>query len=124
MKVIDASALSAILFHEPDADRVMTWIADDPLVAPTLVGYEVANTCWKKLLRHPDQQRELLAAYGLFSKMELEERGVPLEEVLRLAQAERLTVYDASYLWLARSLGAELVSLDHRLLRATGQIAG
>ena len=30
-----------------------------------------------------------------------------------------VTAYDASYLWLARRLGAELVTLDAALLRAS-----
>ncbi len=39
-------------------------------------------------------------------------------EVVSLALATGLTAYDASYLWLARLLGAELVTLDRRLAAA------
>ena len=35
-----------------------------------------------------------------------------------LALATGLTAYDASYLWLTRKLGAELVTLDQQLARA------
>jgi predicted nucleic acid-binding protein len=38
---------------------------------------------------------------------------------LDLAARTGLTAYDASHLWLARQLGAELVTLDRRLERAT-----
>jgi predicted nucleic acid-binding protein len=41
-----------------------------------------------------------------------------LGEVVDLASATGLTAYDASYLWLARHLGAPLVTLDSRLARA------
>ena len=34
---------------------------------------------------------------------------------LLLADRENLTVYDASYLWLSRKLGLELVTLDSDL---------
>ncbi len=37
---------------------------------------------------------------------------------LDLAEAAGLTAYDASRLWLARSLGAELVTLDRKLAAA------
>ncbi|HZT90151.1 MAG TPA: type II toxin-antitoxin system VapC family toxin [Stellaceae bacterium] len=37
---------------------------------------------------------------------------------LDLAEAAGLTAYDASYLWLARALGAELVTLDRKLAAA------
>ena len=35
-----------------------------------------------------------------------------------LAIGTGLTAYDASYLWLSRQLGAELVTLDRRLAKA------
>jgi len=35
-----------------------------------------------------------------------------------LAERMKLSLYDASYLWLAHALGAELVTLDDRLARA------
>jgi predicted nucleic acid-binding protein len=39
-------------------------------------------------------------------------------EVLGLAQRIGLTAYDASYLWLARRTGSELVTLDRQLAAA------
>ncbi|MBV8119364.1 MAG: hypothetical protein JO081_05425 [Alphaproteobacteria bacterium] len=36
-------------------------------------------------------------------------------EALLLAEAHGLSSYDAAYLWLARNLSAELVSLNNRL---------
>jgi predicted nucleic acid-binding protein len=36
-------------------------------------------------------------------------------EVVLLAEATKLSFYDASYLWLSRSLGVPLVTLDRRL---------
>ena len=37
---------------------------------------------------------------------------------LALAVATALTPYDASYLWLARTMNLELITLDERLRRA------
>lgn len=37
---------------------------------------------------------------------------------LALAETSGLTAYDASYLWLSRSLGAEPVTLDRELIAA------
>ena len=42
---------------------------------------------------------------------------MPVDVVL-LATATGTTAYDASYLWLAASLGADLVTLDDRLAKA------
>ena len=42
-------------------------------------------------------------------------------EVLELAQTEGITAYDASYLWLARLLNLELVTLDGGLATAAAR---
>ncbi len=43
---------------------------------------------------------------------------IDVAEAIALAERARLSLYDASYLWLARVLGAELVTLDDELARA------
>ena len=50
--------------------------------------------------------------------MMIESAEVDHAGVLMLAEQFRLTGYDASYLWLAQRLNAELVTLDRRLARA------
>ena len=45
------------------------------------------------------------------------ELAVDHDAVLALAVTTGLTVYDASYLWLARTLDAELVTLDQKLAK-------
>ncbi len=46
-----------------------------------------------------------------------------MKEVIALAERSKLTVYDSSYLWLAQSLRAELVTLDAALARAAQRLA-
>jgi predicted nucleic acid-binding protein len=119
-KVVDASALGALIFGEPESREVAAQLGQDLLLAPQLLRFEVANICWKKLRRHPDQRAALLAAHEMLDRMEIQEIAVPLHLVLLLAEKERLTAYDASYLWLARELGVELVTLDHDLKKRIG----
>jgi len=114
-KVVDASALGALIFGEPEGQQVASQLGNDLLLAPQLVRFEVANICWKKLRKHPDQRDALLAAHEIFDRMEVHEIDVPLHPVLLLAEKESLTAYDASYLWLARELGVDLVTLDRKL---------
>jgi len=113
--VVDASALAAVLFGEPEAQFVAERLGESALTAPTLFSYELANICWKKIRRHPQQRATLLEAYSLRDRLEIEEIEVAVSEVLLLADRENLTAYDASYLWLSRNLGAELVTLDRDL---------
>jgi predicted nucleic acid-binding protein len=116
--VVDASALAAVLFGEPEASSVAEQLGDSTLLAPTLFSYEIANICWKKLRRHPEKRAALLEAYSFLGRMEIEEVEVSIPETLLLADRENLTVYDASYLWLSRKLGLELVTLDSDLSAA------
>lgn len=118
VKVVDASALAALLFGEPEAEDVAAQLDAARLVAPALLGFEVANVCLVKARRHPDQAAALRAAFRLRARLGVEEVAVDQDEVLELAAATGLTAYDASYLWLARRLGADLVTLDRRLARA------
>lgn len=121
LKVVDTSALAALVFGEPEAEAIAARLQGARLVAPALIGYELANVCLIKCRRQPDQRDSLMAAYRLGTRLPIDLMAVDHADVLTLADTTGLTAYDASYLWLARSLGADLVTLDRRLaLAATG----
>ncbi len=117
VKVIDASALAAIVFDEPAGDDVAGQIEDCELVAPSLIFYEMANVCWTKLRRAPNQRHELLTALQM-PGLAPETLEVNYRAIVDLAVRTGLTTYDASYLWLANDLGVELVTLDRKLAEA------
>lgn len=118
VRVVDASALAALLFGEPEAEAVAALIDELQLVAPSLLAFELANVCLVKCRRHPEQRDALVAAFHLREQLGVEEIAVDHACVLDLALATGLTAYDASYLWLARQLGAEMITLDKELARA------
>ena len=118
VKVVDASAVAALLFGEPEADAVAAQLADSRLVAPGLLPFELANVCLIKSRRHPEQRAALMAAFQLYDRLSVEEVVVDHHAALELAKTTGLTAYDASYLWLAQQLGAGLVTLDKQLARA------
>ena len=115
IKVVDASAVAALLFAESQADFIESQLRDASLFAPHLFEYELANVCLVKCRRHPDQRHALAQAFGHRSDLGIEELSVEISEVLGLALETGLTAYDASYLWLSRRLGADLVTLDKAL---------
>ena len=117
-KVVDASALAALIFVETEADEIDGRIAGVELAAPALIGFEIANACRTKLRRNPDERDVLLTQFLSYLVMPIDICEVDLAATLSLAEQLNLTAYDASYLWLARELGAELVTLDRRLARA------
>ena len=57
-----------------------------------------------------------MRGFRLLGKLDVEAVATDHDAVLVLALATGLTAYDASYLWLSRHLGAELVTLDRRLM--------
>jgi predicted nucleic acid-binding protein len=118
VKVVDASALAALLFGEPDGEAIAARLGDAHLTAPVLLGFELANVCLIKARRHPMQAQALTAAFALRHPLGIEEIAVDHDQVFALAAQTGLTAYDASYLWLARQLDAELVTLDRQLERA------
>lgn len=113
--VVDASALAAVLFGEPRSREVEERLRGAVMVAPTLLPYELGNTCLKKSAQDPERRSQLLEVLSYYSRMEIQEIEVPPLEVTPMAEATKLSFYDASYLWLSRSLGAPLVTLDRRL---------
>jgi hypothetical protein len=65
VKVVDASAVAALLFGEPEADAIAGRLDDARLVAPGLLAFELANVCLVKMCRHPDERSGLWAAFRL-----------------------------------------------------------
>ena len=118
--VVDASALAALVFNEPGAEDVARRLEGAHVHAPTLLPYELGNVAWKKAARDPSATPAILRALG-----EVLDEGagitwcpVPAAEAALVAIATGLTAYDAAYVWLAGFLGADLVTLDHRVASA------
>ena len=117
-KVVDASAIVALLFDELTSDEILSRVRLGTLRAPNLIGFEVANACLKKIRAAPAERETLLEAFSLLDALSISLETVDLKAAIVLAEQTKLTLYDASYLWLARALDAELVTLDEKLARA------
>jgi predicted nucleic acid-binding protein len=123
--VVDASALAALVFHEPAGDAIRRRLDGATVYAPSLLRFELANTAWKKIKRQPGDASKILAALviALDDQSGLVWRDVDEADAVLLAHATGTTAYDASYLWLAGSLGADLVTLDDQLARSVDPLA-
>jgi predicted nucleic acid-binding protein len=122
-KVADASALVALLFAEPAGEEVYTVLSRGQLTAPNILPYEIANAALMKVRRRRMDQDRALAGLDRYSRLEIELMDIQMDEVFSLAAETGLTAYDASYLWLARKLDCQLVTLDKKLHAAAGRLA-
>jgi predicted nucleic acid-binding protein len=114
-KVVDASALAALVFGESEAENIAQRLEGARLAAPSLLDFELANVCLTKMRRDPSTRDAIRAAFRLAARLRVETVAVDPAAIVDLAEATGLTAYDASYLWLARALDAELVTLDRKL---------
>ncbi len=117
--VADASVIAAIAFGEPRAEEAMSLLSGARLHEPTLLAYELASIARKKALSSPGRRETMTLALGMALQMDVAWTEVDHPAVLNLALETDLTTYDASYLYLARSLGASLVTFDDRLRQAS-----
>ena len=115
--VVDASALGAIAFDEPEGPTLAAHLEGETLLAPALIDFELMNLAVTKARRRPDLVDKILISVAAALAVPIARITVPGPEVFALAMATGLTAYDASYLWLARSRDAELVTLDRALMR-------
>jgi predicted nucleic acid-binding protein len=121
VRVVDASALGALVFGEPKAEEMAEALAEAQMVAPALLWYEVANLCLGKIQAHPTQRDRIVRAFELARRLPIQIVEVDHPAVVELAEETGLTAYDASYLWLARHLGGELITLDKGMQRAASR---
>jgi predicted nucleic acid-binding protein len=103
-KVVDASALAALLFAEPEAEAIAGRLDGARLAAPSLLHFELANVCLTKIRRQPSQRDALRAAFRLAHRLRIETVAVDHAATVDLAERTGLTAYDASYLWLTRAV--------------------
>jgi predicted nucleic acid-binding protein len=118
VRIVDASTIGALIFGEPKAEEVAKALEDSQMVAPALIWFELASVCLRKIKTHPAQEDQILTAFSLARKLAIEIVEVDHWAVVNVAYETGLTTYDASYLWLARHLQGELVTLDRKLRRA------
>ena len=115
MVVVDASALAAVIFLEPEAPRVVEALSQERWHAPGLLPFELTNIARTKSRQTRRNAALIEEALQDMLAQPISYDPVDFSAVLKLAVDTGLSAYDASYLWLSRHLGAPLVTLDRKL---------
>jgi predicted nucleic acid-binding protein len=117
--VADASVAVDAVLAEPDAVAAWTrWVETDRiLLAPPIAWPEIAQALLRRGMPPADVAVRLegLELAGL-ETADRGRRGVA--EAVVLAARHHLSVYDATYLWLAIDVDGELATRDRALARA------
>jgi len=121
VRVVDASALGALVFNESKAEEIANALSMGTIASPALIWFELASVALRKMVIHPKQKDQILNAFQLGRHLAIEVVEVDHSKVIELAGKTGLTSYDANYLWLALHLGGELVTLDKKLMKAAPQ---
>lgn len=126
MVVLDASVILKWLVSEEGSEAALrirdSHVKGEELViVPSLLFYEVAN-----VLRYNDKlpDKELADLYEILRDLELSSihPSLPeLEEAMLYARVKEISVYDASYVVLAKKLGCNLITADVRLIRVVSE---
>jgi predicted nucleic acid-binding protein len=116
--VIESSAMVDALVDEPANPHLLALLADEELHAPALLDFEVASALRGHALGGRLDQVRLEEAIEDFSGFRIERHQMTglLAHILDLR--ENLTMYDATYVVLARALEAPLVTADTKMSEA------
>ena len=112
--------MAAVMFREEGFEIVFDKLRGVGLHAPELLRSELANIAVKKARRYPERAAEFFGRLteGLELLKQIRWHDVQQVDVAILASLTGLSAYDATYLWLAGWLEADLVTLDRRLASA------
>lgn len=116
--VVDASAMGAFFFQEPEAEFAEMRLLGCKWIAPVLLDYEMGSIFLKKLKLYPKLRAQLESCYQVFCESAIERVEIPIFSIIPIAEKFGLTIYDASYFWLAVELNVDLFTFDKVLSAA------
>ena len=118
--VVDASFILASLLPDESTPKVERAISNFiaghvEFISCPLLPFEVANGLAAALLSKRINEKQALDLAKSFSDLRIEIKGVDIYDSLSLAIKKRISVYDASYLVLAKENRFKFLTLDTHL---------
>jgi predicted nucleic acid-binding protein len=116
--LLDASSLM-LLIKKTDVASTVECLRDSLIL--DLTFYEVGNAVWKesvllKFLTLEEAKRLGTVAQTVLAKIDqVTNEGGDFQKILEIAQHEKLSFYDSSYVFFAKQKGLPLVTEDKQL---------
>lgn len=120
--IIDSSFMLAHLLPDEtsnDVQKLFDRLKIEPviLIVPYIFPFEVFNGIQTAVIRRRITINLAKELGKRFLKISVRLKEVNLTKVSSIAQKNLLTIYDASYLYLAENLNVPLFTLDKKLMR-------
>ncbi|MDK3256548.1 type II toxin-antitoxin system VapC family toxin [Blastococcus capsensis] len=119
--VVDSSAVVAALVDDgPDGEWASAYLRSEPLAAPAHMLIEVSNVLRRSVLADSVSRDVAALAHEVLPGIRVTTFGFPSLAARVWALHPTVTAYDAAYVALAEELDVPLLTLDRRLVRASG----
>jgi predicted nucleic acid-binding protein len=117
-RLLDASAVIAVIIEEPEGSKVIELTKESVLVSPYTIRVEIANALTRMMRRHILAQEGMLKAFELFEALPIDLLDVDFKRVLEIAWTHKIYAYDACYLEVAQRLNLPLITFDKGMAKA------
>lgn len=118
--VVDSSIVLSFLLDEEGKDTETLFHrftqGEVMFIAPNILYYEVGNVLRTRVLQKKVSSKKALSIFKVFFNLHIELNAISYERTLKLAIQKKLSFYDASYIYLAKSQNIPLFTLDKSLL--------
>ena len=119
--VIDASFMLSHLLPDENSDSVKALFKlykenKIKFISSPIFPLEVLNGIRYSFIRKRIDQETAKSFVNNFLELRVEVQNVNTKEVFSLSLKENLSVYDASYIWLAKNNNTSLLTLDKNLI--------
>lgn len=124
--IIDSSFILAYLLPDEKSQNVQRFFdrlkqESITLLAPYILPFEVFNGIQTAIIRKRIKPQLAKKLQEQFMRFAVEPQEVDLMEISSIAQKYFLTIYDASYIYLAENLKIPLLTLDNKLIKLTSR---
>jgi len=121
--VIDSSFILGFLLPDENNQLVVDFfnkyaLKEIRFMAPLLLSFEVVNGLRNAYLSSRINQLTVFNLINDFLSYKIITKEVDLPEVFKISQDKNLSIYDATYLCLAKSENIPLLTLDEKLATA------
>ena len=113
--LLDASAIMAIIFNEPNRGKVIELTKNAILLSPEVISFEIGNALINLHRKRKISEEELMEAYRNFTLIPLRIVTVDIQRALKIACKYKIYAYDAYYLEIACRLKLPLITFDDEM---------